>query len=474
MKKLFLLIYAITLFSIYVIKGAKRNDSSTKKKSLMSILFGNLFTKYKKKKKSSFKYSKSESDCSIPTELEDQVNYEIYSDENISNEVEEDIARDKCNKTYGELYKEQNKHDNYEDSYDNNYYQNYGIKKIANCHILDLHLGEYAPKEKKKNGSVNQIILFQNYYKENITNNNSNSLGENEYSFNFIYHPKEKEKEKKRRPKSMNLDSKSYDTFKEESYEKKKKKRWSTIGFSRKKINNFDCFEDLNISHFSYEEDNKAENNEKKYVQDIYGVQGIFAWTSEDALNLNPKPTRTQSLPHIVENNVNGEYEKKHDDDENDLFYYCIKEIKKREMEKEEEKQKEKLNIDLKNKNVNDPLDDDALLENIPHKEQYNYSCVTSNKNTYHEILENKKKDEIKELKNYLELLKEKRKENLEKIKLRRSSSFSQFNTNENSNSDFHPEKNYDKKLMLNEKSHLLNDNISEYSCCIEHIDMNN
>ncbi|SOV73854.1 conserved Plasmodium protein, unknown function [Plasmodium sp. gorilla clade G3] len=472
MKRLFLLIYAITLISIYLTKGAIKNDSSTKKKSLMSILFGNILTRYKRKKMSSFNSAKRESNSSIPTEFEDQVNYEIYRDENISNEDEEDITRDECNKPCDELYREQNKDGNYDDTHDNNYYYNYGIKKITNCQILNLHLGEYVPMENKNEGSVKQIILFQNYYKDNITNDNLNSLRKKEYSFNFMYYSKEKEK--KRRPKSMDFECKGYGTFKEENPQKKKKKRWSTIGFSWKKIDNFDYVDDLNISHFSYEEDNKPENNEKKYTQNFYGVRGIFAWTSEDALNLNTKPTRTQSSPHIVENNIKEEYVKKYYDDEIDLFYDCIKEIKKREMEKEETKQKEKENIDLKNKNINDLLDVEALLENTPHKEQRNYSCITSNKNDYHEILENKKREELRELKYYLELLEEKKKENLEKMKLRRSSSLFRFNTNENSNSDFHLEKNDDKKLMLNEKTRISEDNISENSCCIEYIDMNN
>ncbi|ETW38827.1 hypothetical protein PFTANZ_00483 [Plasmodium falciparum Tanzania (2000708)] len=429
MKRLFLLIYAITIFSIYLINGAIKNESYRKKKSLMSIIFGNLLTKYKRKKKSSLNSSKSESDSSVPTELEDQVNYEIYRNENISNEDEEDIARDECNKLYDELYEERDKDDNYEDTYDNN---NYGMKKITNRHILNLHLGEHVPMENKKHDSVKQVILFQNYYKDNIINEHSNNIRKDEYSFNSIYHPKEKEKEKekvkKRRPKSMDFESKSY-------------------------------------------EDNKSENKEKKYTQEFYGVTGIFAWTYEDALILNTKPTRTQSSPHITESNVKEEYEKKNYDDEIDLFYNCIKEEKKkREMEKEEKKQKEKQNIDLKNKNGNDILNDEDLLENTPHKEKHNYSCVTSNKSAYHEILENQKKEELNELKYYLDLLEEKKKENMEKINLRRSSSLSPFNTNENSNSDFHLEKNEDKKLMLNEKIHVSKDNISEYSCCIEYI----
>ncbi|CAB38999.3 hypothetical protein CYL21_3073 [Plasmodium falciparum NF54] len=472
MKRLFLLIYAITIFSIYLINGAIKNESYRKKKSLMSIIFGNLLTKYKRKKKSSLNSSKSESDSSVPTELEDQVNYEIYRNENISNEDEEDIARDECNKLYDELYEERDKDDNYEDTYDNN---NYGMKKITNRHILNLHLGEHVPMENKKHDSVKQVILFQNYYKDNIINEHSNNIRKDEYSFNSIYHPKEKEKEKekvkKRRPKSMDFESKSYGTFKEENDQKKKKNRWSTIGFSRKKINNFDYIDDINVSYFSYEEDNKSENKEKKYTQEFYGVTGIFAWTYEDALILNTKPTRTQSSPHITESNVKEEYEKKNYDDEIDLFYNCIKEEKKkREMEKEEKKQKEKQNIDLKNKNGNDILNDEDLLENTPHKEKHNYSCVTSNKSAYHEILENQKKEELNELKYYLDLLEEKKKENMEKINLRRSSSLSPFNTNENSNSDFHLEKNEDKKLMLNEKIHVSKDNISEYSCCIEYI----
>ncbi|KYO02546.1 hypothetical protein PRSY57_0304000 [Plasmodium reichenowi] len=471
MKRLFLLIYAITIFSIYLINGAIKNESYRKKKSLMSIIFGNFLIKYKRKKESSLNSSKSESDSSVPSELEDQVNYEIYRNKNISNEDEEDIARDECNKLYDELYGERDKDDNYEDTYDNNNYDNYGMKKITNCHILNLHLGEYVPMENKKRDSVKQVILFQNYYKDNITNEHSNNLRKNEYPLDFIYHPKEKEKVKKRRPKSMDFESKSYGTFKEENDQKKKKKRWSTIVFSRKKINNFDNIDDVNVSYFSYEEDNKLENKEKKNTQEFYGVRGIFAWTYEDALNLNTKPTRTQSSPHIVESNVKEEFEKKNYDDEIDLFYNCIKEEKKkREMEKEEKKQKEKQNIYLKNKNGNDILNDEDLLENTPHKEKHNYSCVTSNKNAYHETLENQKKEELNELKYYLDLLEKKKKENVEKINLRRSSSLSPFNTNENSNSDFHLEKNDDKKLMLNEKTHVSTDNISEYSCCIEYI----
>ncbi|SPJ08477.1 conserved Plasmodium protein, unknown function [Plasmodium sp. DRC-Itaito] len=478
MKRLFLLIYAITIFSIYLIKGAIKNESYTKKKSLMSIIFGNFLSRYKRKKRSSLNSSKSESDSNIPTELEDQINYEIYRDENISNEDEEDRARDEYNKSYDELYRKGDEDDNYEDTYDNNYYHNCGIKKLTNFHTLNIHLGEYVSMENKKYDSVKQIILFQNHYKENITNDHSNNLRKKEYSFNFIYNRKEKEKVKKRRPKSMDLEYESYDTFKEKNDQKKKKKRWSTITFSNKKMKNFDYIENLNISYFSYEENNKSANKEKKYTQDFYGVRGIFAWTSEDALNLNTKLTRTQSSPLITENNVKDEYEKKYYDDEIDLFYNSIKEKKKKEMEKEKEKekkkQKEKENIVLENKNINDLLDDEDLLEYIPHKENHNYSCVTSNKNDYHEILENKKKEELKELKYYFELLEDKKKENMEKIKLRRSSSLSRFNTNENSNSDFYLEMNDDKELMLKEKIHISNDNISEHSCCIEHIDMNN